>query len=234
MTERSGPLDGEPGAEIERVVRQMKDQIALGRLKPRERLVEDDLCAQFGVSRHLIRSAFMRLEHLGLIVRRPNKGVVVRDFAPKELEEICDLCALLQGEAARRIPLPASPELLDQLQRIHAAGAKALAREDLELVTKLDDDFHHQFFAAAGNVYLAKMIGRLWTETLGVRWYALGDPILRAKSHEEHGLILGALASGDRARLEWVVVDHIWTSFNAYRRANAGRSNAALPEHAAG
>ena len=78
------------------------------------------------------------------------------------------------------------------------------------------------------------MIGRLWTETLGVRWYALGDPILRAKSHEEHGLILGALASGDRARLEWVVVDHIWTSFNAYRRANAGRSNAALPEHAAG
>ena len=61
MTERSGPLDGEPGAEIERVVRQMKDQIALGRLKPRERLVEDDLCAQFGVSRHLIRSAFMRL-----------------------------------------------------------------------------------------------------------------------------------------------------------------------------
>ena len=65
MTERSAPLDGEPGAEVERVVNQMKDQIALGRLKPRERLTEDDLCAQFGVSRHLIRSAFVRLRASG-------------------------------------------------------------------------------------------------------------------------------------------------------------------------
>ena len=148
--------------------------------------------------------------------------MVVRDFEPNELVEICDICALLQGEAARRIPLPASPELLDQLQRNHAAHTDALAREDLDLICRLDGEFHHTFFAAAGNSYLTEMIKRLWTETLGVRCYLLGDPVLRAKSHEEHALIFGALSSGDRARLEWLVVDHIWTSFNAYRRANVG------------
>ena len=53
MTERSAPLDGEPGAEVIHIVNQMKQQIVLGRLKPRERLTEDDLCLQFGASRHL-------------------------------------------------------------------------------------------------------------------------------------------------------------------------------------
>jgi DNA-binding GntR family transcriptional regulator len=220
MTERSAPLDGEPGAEVIHIVNQMKQQIVLGRLKPRERLTEDDLCLQFGASRHLVRSAFTRLEHLGLVIRRPNKGVIVRDFAPEELEEIYSVRALLQGEAARRMPLPAPAELLDRLQQIHAEHANAIAREDLDLVCAHVDDFHHTFFAAVGNRYLAQMIEQLWTETLGVRSYAIGDPLLRARSYEEHGLILDALAAGDRARLEWLVVDHIWSAFNAYKRAN--------------
>ena len=118
------------------------------------------------------------------------------------------------------MPLPAPAELLDRLQQIHAEHANAIAREDLDLVCAHVDDFHHTFFAAVGNRYLAQMIEQLWTETLGVRSYAIGDPLLRARSYEEHGLILDALAAGDRARLEWLVVDHIWSAFNAYKRAN--------------
>lgn len=222
MGERNSQPRGEPGADLERLVDLVKHQIIFGRLKPRERLIEDDLCAQFGASRHLIRSMFVQLEHLGLVTRRPNKGAIVRDFSVQEIEELYDMRVLLQGEAARRMPLPPQRELLDRLYKIHAEHARAIAQQDLELVCTINDEFHHTFFAAVGNRYLAQMIDRLWTETLGIHCYAIGDSTLLARSHEEHGLILSALAASDRARLQSQVVDHIFSPLNRYKQVHGG------------
>lgn len=222
MGRRNEMPAGEPGTEVERIVNLVKHQIIFGRLRPRERLIEDDLCAQFGVSRHLIRTVFVRLEHLGLVTRRPNKGAVVRDFSVEEVEEIYEMRALLQAEAARRIPLPAPRALLDRLHAIHAGHAAAIARQDLGPVCTINNEFHRTFFAAAGNRILAQMIERLWTESLAIRCYAIGDPMLLARSHQEHGQILDALACGDRARLIRHVVEHIWPALEAYKRAHGG------------
>jgi DNA-binding GntR family transcriptional regulator len=211
-----------PGAAVEEIVSVVKHQIIFGRLKPRERLVEDDLCEQFGVSRHLIRSVFVRLEHLGLITRRPNKGVVVRDLSVEEVEEIYDMRALLQAEATRRIPLPASRALLEQLRAIHAEHARAIAAHNLGLVCSINNEFHRTFFAASGNRLLTQMIERLWTESLAIRCYAIGDSILLARSQREHGLMIEALAAGDRTRMVQYAVDHIWPALEAYKRAHGG------------
>lgn len=222
MARRNEQMGGEPGAEVERVVNLVKHQIIFGCLRPRERLIEDDLCAKIGVSRHLIRTVFVRLEHLGLVTRRPNKGAVVRDFSVEEVEEIYEMRALLQAEAARRVPLPASRLLLERLHAIHAEHAAAIARQDLGLVCTVNNEFHRTFFAAAGNRMLAQMIERLWTESLAIRCYAIGDPALLVRSHQEHGQIIDALMGGDRARLVQHVVDHIWPALESYKRAHGG------------
>lgn len=231
MGKRNEQMSGEPGADVERVVSLVKHRIIFGRLRPRERLIEDDLCAQFGVSRHLIRAVFVRLEHLGLVTRRPNKGAVVRDFSVDEVEEIYDMRALLQAEAARRIPLPAPRQLLERLRAIHAEHAVAMARQDLGLVCTINNEFHRTFFAAAGNRILAKMIDRLWTESLAIRCYAIGDPVLLERSHQEHEWMIDALADGDRVRLVGHVVDHIWPALDAYKRAHGGWTADARPSH---
>ena len=98
--------------ELAELVDHIKQDIIFGRLRPRERLIEDDLSTRFGASRHLIRSAFSDLEKLGLVSRRPNKGAIVRDFSPREVEEMYEMRALLQAEAIRRIPLPADRALI--------------------------------------------------------------------------------------------------------------------------
>ena len=218
----------EPGGDLERIVNLVKHQIIFGRLKPRERLTEDELCARFAASRHLIRSVFVRLEHLGLVTRRPNKGVVVRDFSVAEVEEIYEMRALLQAEAARRIPLPAPAALLERLRAIHAEHAAAVECQDLGRVCTINNEFHRNFFAACGNRYIAQTIDRMWTETLAIRCYAIGDPVLLARSQQEHGRILDALARGDREALVREVVAHIWPALDAYKRAHGGW-NAASP-----
>jgi DNA-binding GntR family transcriptional regulator len=218
MTDGGAPLTGDPSGEIDRLVERLKIDIGLGRFRPRERLIEDELCARFDASRHLIRSVFSRLENMGLIVRRPNKGVIVRDFNPEELSEIYDMRALLQGEAARRIPLPGAPDLVERLHRIHSEYLAAAGRGDAPRLCALDEEFHRTLFAAAANRYLSQMIEGLWTETLSVRGQAINDPAFRAQFGETQGLIIEALRSGDRARLEWLLVDSVWGPYNAYRK----------------
>ncbi|HTO28029.1 MAG TPA: GntR family transcriptional regulator, partial [Devosia sp.] len=63
------------------VYRDLQRGIISGQYRPRERLVEDEIIARTGATRHAVRRAFDELERLGLAVRQPNKGVQVRDYS---------------------------------------------------------------------------------------------------------------------------------------------------------
>jgi DNA-binding GntR family transcriptional regulator len=208
--------------ELAELVDHIKQDIIFGRLRPRERLIEDDLSTRFGASRHLIRSAFSDLEKLGLVTRRPNKGAIVRDFSPREVEEMYEMRALLQAEAIRRIPLPADRALIDQLEAIHDQYCEAVDGHDLKRVCTLNNEFHHTMFSACNNGYLAGMIQRVWVETLGIRCYAIGDPVLLVRSRSEHRKMLDALKAGERNKLVQLCVEHIWPALQAYKRAHGG------------
>ena len=57
----------------------VKNQIVTRSLYPGNRIVEEDLARETGVSRTPIRSALVRLAYEGLVVQQPNKGSFVRD-----------------------------------------------------------------------------------------------------------------------------------------------------------
>ncbi len=215
--------------QLEYLIDQIKQQIIFGRLRPRERLIEDELSERYQASRHLIRSAFAELERMGLVNRRPNKGAIVRDFSVREVEEIYEMRAVLQAEAARRIPLPVSKDLIEKLEAVHQEHGAAIEAQQPQRVCSINNTFHRLMFAASGNRYLAEQIERMWIETLGIRCYAIGDPQMVARSHEEHGAMLDALRAGDRERLVHLVVEHIWPALEAYKRAHGGWAVPATP-----
>ena len=219
MTTESG---AKPLNLQEVVVNEIKQAIIFGRLRPRERLIEDELSLKYGASRHLIRAAFVDLEKMGIVTRRTNKGAVVRDFTVDEVEQLYEMRAMLQAEAVERIPLPLKPEILVKLELVHANYCAAVAGGNLQKVCSINNEFHRTIFAASNNKPLADMIQQLWTETLAIRCYAIGDPILLARSSEEHGQIIDALRTGNRKELTRLSVDHIWPAFEAYKRAHGG------------
>lgn len=209
-------------SQIRSLVDSIKQEIIFGRLRPRERLVEDDLIRRFDASRHLVRSAFAELQQMGLVTRRPNKGVIVRDFAPEEVDEMYEMRALLQSEAASRIPLPADPALIEKLESIHVAYEAAIESRNLKQVCEQNNHFHHTMFSACNNRYLTQLIQRVWTETLGIRCYAIGDPRLLDRARVEHRQMLDALKAGDRNRLVALCVEHIWPALEAYKASHGG------------
>ncbi|MEP9374259.1 GntR family transcriptional regulator [Mesorhizobium sp. KR1-2] len=204
------------------VVETIHEAIVFGRLRPRERLVEEELSEQFGVSRHVVRAAMSTLEQRGLVTRRPNRGVVVRDFSVEEVDELYEFRAILQAEAARRIPLPAPQELIEELQRIHAEYSDCVDRMDLKQTAALNNVFHETLFKASNNRFLAEAIETSWTRATAIRCYAIGDPVMLQQSREEHRSMIDALINQDRDGLVKACVSHIYPALEAYKRAHGG------------
>lgn len=217
-----------PQQELDALVRQLRQEIVFGRLRPRERLVEDDLRDKFGASRHQIRGAFAELEKLGLVIRRPNKGVAVRDYSVDEIEHFFEVGALLQAEAVRRIPLPLDPDTMKRIEELHGRFCTAVDRLDFEVVSDTTIAFHRTIWEAGNNKCLSDLIQQIWTATLAVRCYSMAIPEQMVRICHEHTQILEALAAGNRHELIRLCVDHSWPALDAYKRLHglwAGRGS---------
>jgi DNA-binding GntR family transcriptional regulator len=215
-SERSeAPAEGREPVLAE-IVRALEFDILYGRLKPRERLVEDAVMGRFGAKRHVVRQAFAELERMGIVVRTPHRGASVRDFPTKEVDEIYQMRELLQRSAAELIPLPADPALLAELEAVQARHDRAVDAADLREVDEINDRFHRVLFAACGNAHLARAIGYYAQLTRGVRLMHITAPGSLARVRDEHWAMIRALRAGDRAELVRLVVEHIQPSRVAY------------------
>jgi len=208
----------ETSAESEQrtIANRLEEEIALGRILPRERLIEEELALRFGVNRHVIRQALMELETIGLVVRPKNKGAMVRDVTPEDVVNIYAVRELLEGKAAELIPLPASAEIvahLSDIQQRHSRAADAGAFAD---VFRLNLLFHKTFFAACGNPHLADAIQHFALKAHIARSLTVGDPKLLGRAIDEHAEMVRYLASGDRSNLVRLAVAHIIPSRDAY------------------
>ncbi len=102
--------------------------IILGRRHPRERLIEDEVIAASGATRHSVRRAFDELERLGLAERLPNRGVRVRDYTATEVEHLYEIRDCLERQAALKFDQPADPALVAELRDLADAPRQRLAR----------------------------------------------------------------------------------------------------------
>src|SRR5688500_13786589 len=84
----------------QQAVERLRAAILAGVFKPGDRLVEADLCARLGVSRPSVREALRSLEAEGLVNIVPNRGPQIPVLTWQQAEEIYQVRALLEGEAA--------------------------------------------------------------------------------------------------------------------------------------
>jgi DNA-binding GntR family transcriptional regulator len=79
----------------------IRNAIVSGVLQPGERITERDIAERLHVSTTPIREALRRLEQEGLVVRIPNRGVLVSDMPSVSVAELLLLQGALRGIAAR-------------------------------------------------------------------------------------------------------------------------------------
>lgn len=208
------------------LVRALEDDIVLGRLHPRERLVEDELMARFGAKRHVVRDALARLEQMGLVERRRNVGAMVRSFVPREVLELYELRELLETAAAARIPLPAAEADLQALTEIQQRHDAAVQAGDPAAVYRANEAFHRTLFALAGNDAITQAIQEYARRTHAIRFGTLIAASYREQARREHWQIIEALREGRRDELIALCRGHLLPSRDVYLQAHGGSAAA--------
>jgi DNA-binding GntR family transcriptional regulator len=202
----------------EKIFQTIRMEIACGLLKPRERLIENDLCKRFDTSKHNIRQTFELLDRIALIDRRPNRGVEVKSLSRNELKDLCDVCVLLQIASALRIDPSRTTELANKLETINSQYVAAIQVGSLAEAVGANDAFHIATFDYCLNKDLAALQLTYWLKASAVISHALLDEHTRSRTLETHEEIIAAIRAGDLNRFSEIAVDHIQPAVEAYDR----------------
>lgn len=208
---------------VREIVNALEEQIVLGWLMPRERLLEERLAEEFSCKRHVVREALSELERIGLVERIPNRGAMVRLLRPEEVTQIYSIREVLETLAAEQIPLPASSDLIGTLTEIQERHSSAIESGDSRRAFRANLEFHETFFSACGNPYLAEIIRSAAQKVHGARFFTASSPEHLKKACDEHWAIIRALRDGDRQQLVRLCRDHIGPSRDAYLSAVQAR-----------
>lgn len=203
------PRDPPHATPAEAAIAAIEEDIVLAKLHPRQRITEDELLERFGLKRHVVREVLATLERMGLVERRRNVGALVKGFTPREVKELYALRALLEGEAARRMPLPPEPAALARLVGLQHAHDRAVERRNPREVFRANLAFHREFFALTGDDVLERAIAEYARQTHAIRFGTLASADYRERARREHWEMIRALEAKDRAKLVALCKSHL-------------------------
>jgi GntR family transcriptional regulator of gluconate operon len=174
----------------------IREEIFSGRLRRGEHLVESRLAKQLNISRGPIREAFQLLRAEGLVHDEPRRGTFVVRLSSRDVREIYDLRAAVEGTAARLVAVDADPEAVDELRSIIERMSAGLEHRDLSAIGRADLDFHEAICRLSGNRRLhAAFLGHV----PAVRTLFEIDELLYSSTQivESHRPILAAIERGE-------------------------------------
>lgn len=136
----------------------MRTAILRGTFKPGEKLDQQQISADLGVSPSPVRQALRTLAAEGLVTIIPNRAATVTERSIEELEELQFIRRMLEGAAARR----GAPRMDDsRLESLAAILDKAEKTSDFEEILALNNEFHAAIYSAFPQPTLMRHIQQL-------------------------------------------------------------------------
>jgi DNA-binding GntR family transcriptional regulator len=181
----------------EKILENIRDAILKGDLKPGERVSEPDIAERYGISRTPIREAFRQLESEGYLTVIPRKGAVVAKHSEKDIEEFYSIKSVLEGYAAQLAAERMTPKDIDKLEAINNRLEKLSKSKDVKTFFRVHNEFHENFFRAAGNQKLQELIQQLLKKFEYLRIASFSMPGRMEISVQEHKKIIEAFRNND-------------------------------------
>ncbi len=206
----------------EQIYELLRERICLLDIEPGERLPEEALAAEFGVSRTPIRQVLDRLEFEHLVVQNPGAGSTA---APVDMKSIRDVWALrlkvaeLVGDFVR---LPASPAVIDEVVSIGRELTDVRRSRDLRALGALYNRYHAAVLKTFSNETLRWIHDLLYHQTARVWMQFLPELDLDAEIDlmaEEISQTLDAMRGSSGAWLAEIRAKHmhmLLTRFNEH------------------
>ena len=191
----------------------LRHAILEGYFEPGERLDQDAIAQELGVSRTPLREAIAALESEGLLESQPHRGVFITEISRRDIRDVFSLRALLEAEVARQAAVSVPDNVLDSLEDALAEAQKAYEDGDDVAQFEADRHFHETLRQYAGNRLLVEVLNGVNNRISAVRRFAQTKPGPHVDEFAaEHLAILQALKQRDAERAAALMRRHLENS----------------------
>ncbi len=211
----------------------VRSWILNGQFEPGQRLVEEELARNVGVSRTSIRDCVRRLAADGLVRSEANRGTFVLQLGTAEVDEVFQLRALLEGQgaslAAQQSDLAYCDELAVTARQIDELleGPRVAEAELYARFQSLNTHFHLTLVGASHSPRLETMARSLIELPLvTLKQHAWPGEVSVRRSNAQHWEIIDALRAGDAVLARLCIQSHI---LSARPRAMVASASPAAP-----
>ncbi|MCK5811434.1 MAG: GntR family transcriptional regulator [Clostridiales bacterium] len=196
------------GSLREQVFTKIEEDIINGRYKAGEKITENMLSNDLGVSRTPIREAIRQLELEGLVETIPNKGIVVTGVTKEDIEDIYEIRELIEGLAARKSALKMGEDELERLQEIIDLQEFYTMRDDIKGLVRMDSEFHKLIFKGSNSKTLKNILSMFHHNLKKARHDSFSKEF-KQEILEEHKLIYKAISDKDSKLAEKLTNLHV-------------------------
>jgi DNA-binding GntR family transcriptional regulator len=199
---------GPTPTDVETIYRTIRTDIIRMRLRPGERLSENELGLRFGTSRTPVREAIVRLVEDGLIEVRPQRGTYVARISLQAVRRARFVRNALELAIIREAAEHGVPDaVLEEAMR--AIADQENARLDPELFTTADDMFHRTFANGVGYGDIWSVVENQKAQFDRIRFLSLPNVTPIDHLIEQHRMILSAVEARNPDRAEKTLRTHL-------------------------
>lgn len=179
----------------------LRRQIVCGKIKGGERLNENQLSTELGVSRPPLRETFRILETESLVRTTPRIGTFVTKLSGPDFNQICDFRIMVESFAVQQLKtigvkeLPALEKLVEE-QNAVKIPKKFIDDEQKYTLFWQFANFHIELVESAGNSYLTQWYRGLASNIARYQYLFFFQPGSIAKDLKDHTQMLALITSG--------------------------------------
>jgi DNA-binding GntR family transcriptional regulator len=210
---------------VDHAAKNLEDLIIKGKLKPGQKIKEQEISTRLGISRPPLREAFKILEAEGLIRREPRRGVFVSELKASDIWEIYTLKFALYTLAVSLAMDKMKNADIDKVEKIVSRMEDIVnghSKPDVLKYEELNNLFHDTTASIAGHGRLKKIHQSLNNQVKRMAYRSFQDLDHLKESCEYHRKIVEAMKDRDKGLAEQLTREHILRGLEVQKKMGHG------------
>lgn len=178
-----------------------------------DRLIQEKLAADLGISRTPVREALLRLEQEGVLRKSAQGGFRLYQMTDQEVRELYQTRAAIEGQVARIL---AERHTADDLKALRETIKKEenISSDSAREYFEANRNIHRRFVELANNRYLLEIFDMTWGKAMAFRLFAQIQNVDLSKSLGDHMALVDVIETGNKIDALEAFISHIQDGFD--------------------
>jgi DNA-binding GntR family transcriptional regulator len=194
----------------EKVRSALIDEIAVGHLKPGDRIVQEQIAKSLGVSRFPIQQALVLLHSEGLLEEASGRGLIVSSLNAVRVRNTYEIrCALEELACTLAAQAIDSPKARARGELLISAGRRAVEGGSISKMVAADTRFHEFLYAISKNSLIANELNAHLAYTQRAMCEILQSEGVAKAIWDQHASILDSICRRDVSTAQALIRRHL-------------------------